>query len=171
MSASCSSRQRTGLSLVEVLVVLGIAVVLLGLSLAGAQAMRQAANRASCANNLHQIGLAFQMYRDTFQGQFPAAARLPSLTPDQPSIAQALQKYVEGERVFRCPSDTQYFKTEGLSYEYPGEFRSGTTLEQLQAQGRSSERIWLLHDFDPVHGNRGSGTGRNFLYADGHVSP
>jgi prepilin-type processing-associated H-X9-DG protein len=45
------------------------------------------------------------------------------------------------------------------------------TLENLQAQGRSSERLWVLHDFESVYGSGGPGTGRNFLYADGHVSP
>ena len=171
MAASCPTRRRLALSLVELLVVLAILSVLIALGLAAVPVLRQSANRSRCAANLHQLGMAFQMYQLKNDGRFPDAARLPSITPEQPSIAQALEKYTEGPDVFRCPCDTKYYPIEGVSYEYPGEFRSGVTLEQLRAQGRSSARIWLLHDFDPVHGNRFSRGSRNFLYADGHVSP
>lgn len=171
MVALSPSQQRRALTLVEVLVVFAIVAVLTGLLLAAVPQVRKSAERIECAANLHQIGLAFQMYRDNHGGQFPAAARVPSVTPELPSIAQALETYTEGRRIFRCPSDARYFAAEGVSYEYPGEFRGGVTLETLQAQGRASDRLWLLHDFDAVHGSRHSATARNFLYADGHVSP
>lgn len=171
MAVLSRQRQRRALTLIEMLVVAAIIAILIGLMLVAVPLARRSADRTHCAGNLHQIGLAFQIYRDNNQGQFPSAARLPSVTPGSPSIAQAMESYTEGRQVFRCPSDRKYYSAEGVSYEYPGEFRGGVTLENLQAQGRSSERIWVLHDFDSVHGSRGSGTGRNFLYADGHVSP
>jgi len=171
MAASCPRRRRSALSLVELLIVLAILSILLALGLAAVPLMRQSAKRTQCANNLHQLGMAFQMYQLNSQGRLPVAARLPSVTPEQPSIAQALAKYTEGPDIFRCPCDTKYYPSEGVSYEYPGEFRSDVTLEQLRAQGRSSARIWLLHDFDPVHGQPFARGSRNFLYADGHVSP
>jgi prepilin-type processing-associated H-X9-DG protein len=153
------------------LVVVGILSVLAALLLVAVQQARVAAQRAACAGNLHQLALAFQMYRDTEDGRFPIAARLPSAAPDLPALPAVLANYVGDARIFRCPGDSQYFPREGLSYEYPGEFRAGVSPEQLTAQGRSLERVWLLYDFDPFHGRRGPGTGRNFLYADGHVSP
>jgi prepilin-type N-terminal cleavage/methylation domain-containing protein/prepilin-type processing-associated H-X9-DG protein len=171
MAASSPNRRRPGLSLIELLLVLGISAIVLSLGLAAVPMMRQSANRTHCAANLHQLGMAIQMYQLNNDGRFPVAARLPSVTPEQPSIAQVLEKYTEGTHLFRCPSDTKYYPTEGLSYEYPGEFRGGVTLEQLRAQGRSSARVWVLHDFDPVHGRRFARGARNFLYADGHVSP
>lgn len=171
MAASSRSRQRCAFTLVELLVVFAIITVLLGLLVVAVQLARRAAERTQCASNLHQLGLALQMYQLNNDGKFPAAARMPSVTPEQPSIALALQPYTEGPKLFRCPSDAQYFPREGVSYEYPGEFRGGMTLEMLQNQGRSIDRVWMLHDFDSVHGSRFSGTGRNFLYADGHVSP
>src|SRR5262245_51365637 len=125
--------RRAALSLVELLLVIAIISVLVGLLLPAVQGVRQAANRTNCASNLRQIGLAFQMYRDNNNGMFPIAARLPSESPDLPSIARVLEQYTEGQRIYRCPEDDTYFPTEGLSYEYPGEFRGGLTLEQLQS--------------------------------------
>lgn len=166
LATACPRQHRPAWSLLELLVVVGIIALLVGLMLPAVQAVRQSANQIQCASNLRQIGLAFQMYRDNHQGQFPVAARVPSVTPHLPGLGQVLEQYTEGRRIFRCPSDQTYFLTEGLSYEYAGELRSGVTLEFLQAQGRSSTRIWMLHDFEAVHSGN-----RNFLYADGHVTP
>lgn len=171
MAASSRSRQRRAFTLVELLVVIGILAILTGVLLAGVHVARRSAERAQCASNLHQLGLAMAMYQLNNDSQFPSAARVPSVTPELPSIAQALAPFTDGPKLFRCPGDAKYFVREGVSYEYPGEFRGGMTLDQLQAQGRSLDRVWVLHDFDSVHGARFSGAGRNFLYADGHVSP
>ena len=170
MSVFATGRRRLAFSLVELLVVIGIIGVMVGLLTAATMKVRAAAERTQCISNLRQLGFAFQSYRDTAEGRFPRAARLPSAAPELPSITKALAGHVDGRHLFRCPSDATYFEREGVSYEYPGEFRGGLTLEQLQAQGRGSDHIWLLYDFDCCHGPRGSGGSRNFLYADGHVS-
>jgi prepilin-type N-terminal cleavage/methylation domain-containing protein/prepilin-type processing-associated H-X9-DG protein len=67
---------RRAFTLVELLVVTAIIGLLLGLLLPAVQAAREAARNIQCRNNLHQIGLATQMFHDTF-GAYPPARYQP----------------------------------------------------------------------------------------------
>lgn len=71
------SRRRHGYSLVEVLVAMSILALLLGLTLAAVQRVRESAKRAECQNRLRQAGLAVFGYE-------AAVGRLPPGTVQGP---------------------------------------------------------------------------------------
>ena len=101
---------RKGFTLIELLVVIAIIALLLGLLLPAVQKVRDAAARASCSNNLHQLGLALYGY-ESANGCFPQAYK-PLPTPDPtvpfagaanygPSAFVLILPYVEQGNVYQ----------------------------------------------------------------------
>ncbi len=98
------SRRLRGFTLIELLVVIAIIGILVSLTLGGLTAVRESSRRISCANNLHQIGIALQAHHES-RGTFPPGGiewrRSPSdRAKRQLAWSVYLLPYLEQQNVF-----------------------------------------------------------------------
>jgi prepilin-type N-terminal cleavage/methylation domain-containing protein/prepilin-type processing-associated H-X9-DG protein len=116
-----SKVSRSGFTLVELLVVIGIILLLMGILLPAVQKVREAANRMTCASKLRQLGFAAHHYH-TARRRLPPGYLGPSLANNTNSPAF----YYEGQWVGHFPMLLPYVEQDGLRDQITVIFRIGT---------------------------------------------
>ena len=89
-------------TLVEMLVVIAIIGILAALLLPALNYARERARQANCKNQLHQFGLAIEMYRGNFGGYYP------------PWLSTLYPAYQETDKMYLCASDDKRGKEGGV---------------------------------------------------------
>ena len=168
-----------GFTLIELLVVIAVIALLASLLLPALGRAQRSARSAACLSNLHQIGLALDLYVQDNNDHLPSCAQLPSVNTNLPSVTIRLAPYLQAKAVFQCPEDRTLFPVEqtsyewnmflnGASYDHPEDWSAATrAIVELVFGGRLNTPI--CGDAAAFHPASGTWTGKNALYFGGRV--
>lgn len=81
-------QERAAFTLIELLVVIAIIAILISILLPAMAKARQASRAVACLSNQRQIGLALQLYAQTFRDVIPREGVVPAGNPPRPRRAQ-----------------------------------------------------------------------------------
>lgn len=157
----CDEPVRSGLALLEILVVVGVVAILLALLLPAVQASREASRRNTCASHLKQFGLAITNYESDHR-VYPSLVELRvCLLPylDQSHVLKSIDHFAIHDREhfghvrsllipgFLCPTDpapsmTLYDGQPAAATSYGGSYGTGFGFNGFFALG---------HGDDPNH--------------------
>jgi prepilin-type N-terminal cleavage/methylation domain-containing protein/prepilin-type processing-associated H-X9-DG protein len=149
MGTRLASR-RGGFTLIELLVVIAIIAILIGLLIPAVQKVREAASRAKCENNLHQLGVALHNHHGTYNG-FPAAK---TTTPKTHSWFPYILPFLEQETLANRYRFDRNWDDAATNDADPGGVNQ-TVLDGLLCPSAPSGRLGSRHrgitDYDAIN--------------------
>lgn len=188
------SKQRSGFTLIELLVVIAIIAILAAILFPVFARAREAARAATCRSNLKQIGMAFQLYSQDYDGMSVSVGLNVPPSPLRAGAGRAdwadhIYPYVKNAGAYVCPSDGNLWPTRGygsdggygLNWVY---FANFARVQPMDGINHPTETILLTDStgYYAVGGRGGPANGWfgrirvrhnemvNVAWVDGHVT-
>jgi prepilin-type N-terminal cleavage/methylation domain-containing protein/prepilin-type processing-associated H-X9-DG protein len=175
MNRSSPASRIRAFTLVELLVVIAIIAILAALLLPVLSRAKEAGRATACLGNLHQVGLALQIYVSDNNNRMPfmwdALTNATATATNPSTIDKVLAAQLGNQNVLRCPSDeAQIFAITGSSYSW-NNLLNGQDADHLQmfAFQLNPSQVYLVFDKQSFHLALGANRSINWLYADGHI--
>jgi len=168
------------------LIVIAIIAILAALLLPVLSRAKEGGRATVCLSNLHQIGLALQMYVGDNGNRLPVMRdkSVTTIANELPGPDRVLSNCVGNVNVFKCPSDrwpgdqaklfptagATFFEQTGASFAW-NSLLNGQDSDHLSAFGMKFDlhMMPLMYDKQKFHLPRGESKAQNWLYADGHI--
>jgi prepilin-type N-terminal cleavage/methylation domain-containing protein/prepilin-type processing-associated H-X9-DG protein len=176
MNCFLGAKTSRAFTLVELLVVIGIIAILAALLLPVLGRSKESARATVCLSNLHQVGIALQIYVQENNNKLPVMRDVstdPTVAASNtfPAIQIVLASPLGNTNVLRCPSDVQHlFELTGSSYAW-NSLLNGEDADHLVVFNIRFDphEIPVVYDKADFHKARGANKAVNYLYADGHI--